>query len=179
MARRGCQAPAGHCVVGNAWPGCGWLRMLVAVPRHLELRELTADSIPAAGRLLARRHLRHRVAQPLLSRRFEEASAAEAEVRMAFESSDASGAVAIDGDRVVGYLLGAPKQSPVWGPNVWVEAAGQAVERAEDIRDLYAFAATRWVDEGRTAHYGLLPAHDDALLDAWNRLGFGQQHLHA
>src|SRR5205085_6231085 len=25
-------------------------------------------------------------------------------------------------------------------------------------------------------HYGLVPADDDGLLDAWYRLGFGQQH---
>src|SRR5262245_61154866 len=29
-----------------------------------------------------------------------------------------------------------------------------------------------------TAHYVLVPEHDAGLLDAWYRLGFGQQHAH-
>ena len=65
------------------------------------------------------------------------------------------------------------------GPNVWVESAGLAAEEAEDLRDLYAAAATRWVDEGRTAHYVLVPAHDQAAVGAWFRLAFGHQHTHA
>jgi GNAT superfamily N-acetyltransferase len=60
-----------------------------------------------------------------------------------------------------------------------VEAAGQAVDESETVRDLYGFAAARWVDEGRTAHYAVAPSHDRALLEAWYRLGFGQQQIHA
>ena len=41
----------------------------------------------------------------------------------------ASGAVAFADGRLVGYLLGAPKAGPPWGPNLWVESAGQAVSR--------------------------------------------------
>jgi GNAT superfamily N-acetyltransferase len=80
---------------------------------------------------------------------------------------------------MIGYLLGAPKPGEVWGPNVWVEAAGQATEDAETMRDLYALAAAHWVDEGRVAQYVLVPSHDRDLVDAWFRLGFGQQHVHA
>jgi GNAT superfamily N-acetyltransferase len=59
-----------------------------------------------------------------------------------------------------------------------VESAGHAVREPEHIRDLYAAAATKWVDDGRVAHYVLVP--DDAeLIDAWFRLGFGSQHAHA
>ena len=49
----------------------------------------------------------------------------------------------------------------------------------EAARDLYALAATRWVEEGRTSHYAVVPATDPELIDAWFRLGFGQQHVHA
>jgi len=81
--------------------------------------------------------------------------------------------------RAVGYLLGTPRPGAVWGANVWVEAAGHAVEQAETIRDLYRVAAARWVEQGRTAHYAVVPASDEALVDAWFRLGFGQQQVHA
>ena len=47
------------------------------------------------------------------------------------------------------------------------------------MRDLYAVAAERWVAEGLTSHYAMVPATDPALVDAWFRLGFGHQHVHA
>ena len=148
-----------------------------------EILPFTADHLPAAGRLLADRHRRHRAAAPLLSPRFEDAATAEAEVAATWKAEDSSGAVAVRDGEVVAYLLGAPKQSPMWGPNVWVESAGQACggsdEDAELMRDVYARAATRWMDEGRTAQYVLMPSYDAPLVDAWFRLGFGHQHAHA
>jgi hypothetical protein len=143
-----------------------------------EILPFDDSHLPAAGLLLAERHRRHRVAQPFLPKRFEDPDAALAEVTAVWRSDDSSGAVALLAGQVVGYLLGAPKSNSVWGPNVWVEAAGQAVRTAEDMRDLYGFAAARWAEEGRTAHYVLTPAQDAALLHAWFRLAFGQQHSH-
>ena len=52
------------------------------------------------------------------------------------------------------------------------------MQHAEIVRDLYGVAAARWVDEGRTAHYALVPSHDTALVDAFFRLAFGLQHVH-
>ena len=43
--------------------------------------------------------------------------------------------------------------------------------------DLYAFSSQRWVDEGRTRHYALVPGLDDQI-GAWFRLSFGAQHAH-
>src|SRR5262249_52173274 len=40
-------------------------------------------------------------------------------------------------------------------------------------------AAARWVEEGRTRQYALVPAGDDAARDAWFRLSFGHQQSHA
>jgi GNAT superfamily N-acetyltransferase len=115
--------------------------------------------------------------EPLLAARFEDPDAATAEVEAAL-AAGATGAVAVDGGEVTGYLLGQTKDNPVWGPNAWVESAGQAVTEAEVVRDLYAVAAPDWVDAGKDAHYALVPAHDAALVDAWFRLGFGQQQVH-
>jgi hypothetical protein len=47
---------------------------------------------------------------------------------------------------------------------------------AETVRDLYATAAARWVEEGRSRHSVLVPASDAELLDAWWRLCFGKRH---
>ncbi|MDI1466309.1 GNAT family N-acetyltransferase [Catellatospora sp. KI3] len=145
---------------------------------RLEVRPFAADDIPAAAELLAQRHRRHRQAQPLLSPRYEHASAAEEAVRAAAEAEHASGAVALRGGALVGYLIGSPKTSYTWGENMWVEAAGQAADEPEAMRELYALAADRWVAEGRKAHYVLTPADDVDLVRAWFRVGFGQQHAH-
>ena len=145
---------------------------------RLEIRSFEESDLASAGRLLAERHRRHRDAEPLLSPTYEQPAVSEAEIAELLKSGDASGSVALREGEVVGFLLGAPKPGDAWGNNVWMEAAGHAATEAEVIRDLYAAAAGRWVDEGRTAHYVLVPAFDEALLRAWFRLGFGQQQAH-
>jgi GNAT superfamily N-acetyltransferase len=145
---------------------------------RLELRPFSEEFVPDAGELLARRHRRHREAEPLLPPRFEEPAAA-AELVAALAAEDgASGAVALRGGRVVGYLLGV-ERGERWGANAWVELGGHAAEEPEDVRDLYAAAAGRWVEEERPRHYVLAPADDPELLRAWYRVGFGHQHAYA
>ncbi|MFI5712324.1 GNAT family N-acetyltransferase [Kribbella sp. NPDC051620] len=142
------------------------------------VREFRGGDLWAAARLLAERQERHRGRHPLLPAEYEDPKVALVEVTAAWETEGASGAVLVEGGEVTGYLLGAPKSSPVWGENVWVERAGHAVREPETIRDLYAVAATKWVADGKTAQYALVP-DDPELLDAWFRLGFGGQHAHA
>jgi predicted N-acetyltransferase YhbS len=144
---------------------------------RLELCAFEDDHLDAAGSLLAARHREHRAAEPLLSERFEDAGAARAEVASLWAQEHASGAVARRDGHVVGFLIGTRKDDRWWGANVWVEAAGYAVDEPEVIRDLYAFASERWVDQGRTRHYVLIPALDDQL-GAWFRLSFGAQQAH-
>jgi GNAT superfamily N-acetyltransferase len=137
----------------------------------LGIHPFAQEHLDAAASLLEERHRRHKGAEPLLGDGYDY----RAEIG-ALEG--ATGAVAFRDGRVVGYLLGTRKDDARWGPNIWVEPAGHAVEEAEDIRDLYAVAAERWVDEGRPRQYVLAPASDAPLLDAWNRLSFGTQHAH-
>jgi ribosomal protein S18 acetylase RimI-like enzyme len=144
-----------------------------------QVRPFQADDLPAAAALLAARHRAHRLSCPLLSPRYENDSETAAQVAAAFAQQGASGAVAVQGRDIVGFVLGAPKDSPVWGPNVWVDAAGHAAAEPELVRDMYGLASARWVQESRTAHYVLVPASDEDLLRAWYRLGFGQQQAHA
>lgn len=164
------------------------LRTVTAMPAgDLRLRAFEDVDVPVAAALLGRRHARHRLAQPLLSPHYElpghstaaeAAGSSKAAVAEAFAQEGASGAIAERDGRAVGFLIGSPKPTDPWGPNVWVESAGQAADEPEIMRDLYGYAAARWVDEGRTAHYVLVPAHDERLVRAWFRLGFGQQHVH-
>ncbi|MEO6511191.1 MAG: GNAT family N-acetyltransferase [Nocardioides sp.] len=136
------------------------------------------EHLEGAAGVLAGRHRRHREAEPLLSARYEDPAVARGQLAAACAVDDASGSVALDGSRVVGFLVGSPK-SESWGQNIWVESSGHAVEEPELARALYAVAATRWVEEGRTAHYVLLPSYDTELVHTWFRLAFGWQHTHA
>jgi len=146
------------------------------VPRPTT-RPFTSDDLDAAGRLLAARHTALRTVEPLFDERFEDPAVARGEVE-ALLADGATGAAAVEDGEVTGYLLGRHRDQPVWGPNLWVEAAGHAVRHAETVRDLYSAAAPAWVERGWDAHYALVPAHDTSLVDAWFRLGFGQQHVH-
>jgi ribosomal protein S18 acetylase RimI-like enzyme len=137
----------------------------------LEIRPFVEEHLDAAAGLLAARHRRHREAEPLLAAGLD----FRAEIETLLAADHVSGEVGLRDGRAVAYLLGIRKD-PRWGPNVWVEPAGHAAEDAEDVRDLYAAAAARWVDEGRTRHYVVAPASDAPLLDAWDRLSFGRQH---
>ena len=78
-----------------------------------------------------------------------------------------------------GFLLGAPARGRPGARTSGCRRPGHAVTEPELVRDLYAAAAERWVADGRTSHYAIVPATDGALVDAWFRLGFGHQHVHA
>lgn len=140
--------------------------------------ELTDDHVDDAAGLLAERHRAQRVVESGLDPAYEDPAAARAEIAAVREREAASGVAAVAGGRVEGFLVGAPLED-TWGPNIWVLPAGHAVTEQELVRDLYAAAAERWVADGRTSHYAIVPATDDALVDAWFRLGFGHQHVHA
>jgi GNAT superfamily N-acetyltransferase len=145
---------------------------------RLELQPFDDDHVDAAGELLAERHRRHRAAEPALPARFEDPAAAREEVEAAWRREGASGAAGFLEGRLAGFLLGAPDDDEHWGgPNVWVGHAGHAALEPELVRDLYSLAAERWVvDDGRPRHYVQVPASEDGLLEAWYRVGFGQQH---
>jgi GNAT superfamily N-acetyltransferase len=123
------------------------------------------EHLDDAAALLAARHARHREAEPLLPELADPLAAVEQEWR----TERASGVFAPGR----GYLIAAPI---TFRGVTWIRAgmAGQAVEGdGEAMRDLYAAAAQRWVDEGHRQHAVFLPSHDTELVDAWFRLSFG------
>ncbi len=149
---------------------------------RIEVLPFGEDHLDGAAHLLARRHRRQLIHEPLLDPAYAEPTAAKGELAACFAVEGSSGAIALRNGDLVGYVLGAPRPGTLWGPNVWVEAAGHALADgtdAEVARDLYAAAAGPWVDADLTQHYAILPSHDTALLDAWFRSGFGAQHVHA
>lgn len=142
---------------------------------ELEIRPLSESDLDAAATLLGERHARHRESEPLLAGIDDYRPLVEE----AWSAENASGWVAVEKGEVSGYLIAAPGSPEVWGPNVWVGAAGHAAREPEVVRDLYGVAAGSWVEAGYTRHYVLVPASEPGLIDAWWRLSFGHQHSHA
>jgi GNAT superfamily N-acetyltransferase len=145
----------------------------------VSVRAFEPSDLDPSARLLAERHRRHRLAEPALDYVYESPQAARGQIAAALAAEEASAWVATQAGVVVGYLIGSPKSDETWGPNIWIEGAGHAAVEAEIVRELYAVAAASWVAAGRTNHHVLVPATDEALVDAWFRLDFGQQHVHA
>jgi GNAT superfamily N-acetyltransferase len=148
-------------------------------PRVDSVRTFEPADLGAATRLLADRHHRHRLAEPLLDAAYEDPSAARREIEELLAGDRADGWVAVRDGEVAGYIIGISKPEASWGPNVWVEAAGHSAADAAVVRALYAAASAAWVEAGRLNHHVLVPASDAELVDAWFGLDFGTQHLHA
>jgi len=130
----------------------------------MEIVPFADEHLDAAAVLLAARHTLHREAEPLLPELADPRGAIEAEWR-------AEGALGVFSAR--GYVVGAPA---AYRGGSWLRVgiAGQAIEGdRETIRDLYAAASQRWVDEGHTQHAVFVPSYDGDLVDAWFRLCFG------
>ena len=141
---------------------------------EVQIQPFSEEHVPGAATLLEERHSRQREVEPGLPANVD----FRAEIEALWGMDERSGAAAIRDGELVGYLLGAHRDES-WGSNMWVEYAGHAVREPELVRDLYAVAAEEWVARGRDAHYALVPATDQELVDAWFRLSFGAQHAAA
>lgn len=149
----------------------------------IELVPFDDDFISQAAALLAERHRRDRAVLSDLPVRFEEAEAARVAVEDVWGRPGASGVAALDGGRVVGYLIGDVNVVDAFrGRSAWIRLAGHALDPAVDAdlyRDLYATAGARWLARGCFNHYVLVPTSNEAILAAWGALGFGQDQAYA
>jgi GNAT superfamily N-acetyltransferase len=130
----------------------------------LEIVPFSDAHLDDAAALLAARHARHREAEPLLPEDVD----FRAEVEREWRQEGASGVFAGNA-----YVFAA---ASAFAGISWLRIgiAGHAIEGdRERMRDLYAAAAERWVDEGHTKQVVFVPSHDSELVDAWFRLGFG------
>ncbi|HEX6490405.1 MAG TPA: GNAT family N-acetyltransferase [Gaiellaceae bacterium] len=144
----------------------------------IEIEPLGDMHLDAAAGLLAARHSRQRVAEPLLP----EVSDFRAQIERELEPDRSAGVVAIRAGEPVAYLVGRVEQDPLLGGlRALVDLAGCAASQgeAEAVQDLYAALAARWAAAGCERHVSLLPAGDEPLLDAWLRLAFGVQYVWA
>src|SRR5919199_1901113 len=104
--------------------------------RPPEIRPFSDEDLDAAAALLAERHRRHRIAQPLLPPQFEQPGAARAEIEKLWRRDDASGWGGFRNGQLVAFLLGVTREG-VEEKHVWIDYAAHASQEPEDVRDLY------------------------------------------
>ena len=137
----------------------------------LRFEAFTDAHLDDAAKLLEERHRRHLASGALLADQPD----FRGELEQALAADRASGSVLVQNQALCGYLVAAPQQLTNTGLT-WMLAgfAGLAFEGdPEGIRDLYAHAATRWVEDGHTRHGLYVPAPETEQIDAWFRLCFG------
>lgn len=87
----------------------------------------------------------------------------------------------VEGDRLVGYLLGQTVVEQQWGRSAWIHLPCCALapdHSMETLRELYAVLGDIWVKWGIFTHFALMPAGDQTLLNAWHSLSFGIEQTH-
>jgi GNAT superfamily N-acetyltransferase len=122
----------------------------------LEIHPFSEDFREPAAALLADRHARHLLAEPLLPEIGDFAAQIPA----------GEGAVATRGGDVVAYVI-----ATVGEERAEIGLGGCAASEPEAVRDVYAHLAPGWP----IWHQALIPASDAALVDAWFRLACGLQ----
>ena len=140
------------------------------------------EFLTGAAELLAARHRRDRGALPELPARFEDPTIARQAVEATWRRPRTSGVAALSDGRLVGYLIGDVTIDAFRGRIAWMRGAGHALNPgvdAELYRDMYTAAGPGWLAYGCFKHYALAPAADNAVLEAWYGLGFGQEQVYA
>ena len=130
-----------------------------------------------AADLVARRYRALRREAPDLPPGWQEGSAVLPLVRDM--AGNGPGVAALDGGRLVGFLLGMPLPhfrggrgvySPEWANGVVAASPGDA---RQIYREMYARLSARWLANGCFVQAISLLAGDPAAIDAWYWLGFG------
>jgi GNAT superfamily N-acetyltransferase len=144
----------------------------------LKIRDLEEGVFDRAADLLARRHARDRAGLPLLPDRFEDPDDARRAITEALGADGARGVLAMDGDKPVGFLAGVSTTDRVRGRAAWSGYGAHAADEPEAYPAMYAALAAGWVGMGYLKHYVVVPP-DEAVAQAWFRLGFGMEQVHA
>jgi len=84
--------------------------------------------------------------------------------------------VATKGDEIVGHLYGALLASTEYDNGAWIGPDGVSFDDSDVLADLYAEAATTWIDQDAVEHYvWVLDTPEDT--SPWYELGFARMNL--
>ena len=139
-----------------------------------ELLPFAATHLDSAAALLAARHRVQREREPRLPERYTSVDATRPLLEALLARAD--GVVAIEGKRVIGYLLGHADLE--WGGRArLVPMEGHAADHPDVVevyREMYTEASPAWNDAGFFQHTINIPAGHQAVATAFHSLGFGQ-----
>ena len=91
---------------------------VVAYGDRVQIRSFVDDDVPTAALLLAGRHRRDRMSEPLLSPEYEDPRLCEQLLHSALDPKG-EGGVALESGRAIGYLLAVPGDGELRGRHVW------------------------------------------------------------
>jgi len=146
-----------------------------------EIIPFTAEMIPSAGRLLAKRHTENRKKLPLLPARFEDPQVACQSVEATWNEKYTKGYAAFRNGKLVAYLIGSTTTNP-WGRagNVYLPGYSLATgESGQVIQDMYTKLGDDWVKRGSFDHYLYISAADEDVIQGLFDLGFGKERVDA
>lgn len=146
-----------------------------------KLLPFTKEMIPAAGKLLAKRHAGNRASLPLLPERFDDIQVATGAVEALWGKKFKNGYAAFRNRDMTAYLLGNPTTQP-WARCGYVYLPGYALAEGESpaaIQDLYALLGDDWVRQGIFSHGLYISAADSQVIEALFDLGFGKERIDA
>lgn len=141
-----------------------------------ELIPFEFQHIESAAALLVARHHADRLGYPFLAELTLDHAITL--LKTLWAKPHTAGVVALDGKKVIGYLMGSEVFSDVMGRTAWVYQPGYALAEGQWVglyREMYAILAQQWVAYGVFNHYVLVVADNRELLDTWFSLSFGQQ----
>jgi len=152
---------------------------------RVDIRPLTEGDLDTAARLLAARHRADRARSPALSPGYEDPAAVRPFLAQTLTRPMAWGVLATQGGEPVGFMIGtgalvspsawyAPVLAPRSGQVQYHAHTATGPEAGEVYRHMYAAMAPHWLANGCFAHYVEIGAGDEAAMEAWFSLGFGQ-----
>ena len=140
----------------------------------LEIASMREDHLEDAALLVTERYKALRAKVPLMPSRYEARDTILAMLQGLAGSS--SGVVAMQGKRIVGFLMGFPladlvgkrcAYSPEW-------ANGAALEDSRRVyEEMYTHLAPRWVADGCFCHAVSMLGNDREGIEGWQWMGFG------
>jgi GNAT superfamily N-acetyltransferase len=142
----------------------------------MELHPFTPNYLPTAVELFLHNFHRLQLSVPALPATLDDEALIESNLRRLLDTHP--GVVALDGDRLVGYLTSMvldnfrnagrrAAYSPEWGH------AAESGCQAQAYRLMYRELAAGWASQGCQVHAITLLAHDPDVLNTWFWNGFG------
>lgn len=147
-----------------------------------KFKSITADDIPAMADLLIERQNLESKVYPFLKNNCLNTKYITDMFEELFVNSKVIGIGAFSNEELVGYIIGEIKIDNRRGRYVWVPYEGIAIKTgksSELIRILYAKVSVIWLEQGCFNQYTLVPLGSQEYYEAFLRLSFSIQQVHA